>query len=145
MPETPETSGGEIEHEVFLFSNLILLIIEMKFTLKNAWDCFAQVLLELVCEIFSFIVTYSTSDYIDQAAMKLNRDRDLNPQPPIYAMLSDLRNFYFLSYDGTTFQCMAQIEQGFREIWLLIDRQLITLRRVLVFARRLQQKPKVVR
>jgi hypothetical protein len=109
MPETPETSGGEIEHEVFLFSNLILLVIKMKFTLKNAWDYFAQVLLELVCEIFSFFVTYSTSDYIDQAAMKLNRDRDLNPQPPIYAMLSGLRDFYFLSYDGTTFQCMAQI------------------------------------
>jgi hypothetical protein len=41
--------------------------------------------------------------------MKLNRDKDLIPQPPIYAMLSDLRDFYFLSYDGTTFQCMAQI------------------------------------
>jgi hypothetical protein len=24
-------------------------------------------------------------------------------------MLSDLRDFYFLSYDGTTFHCMAQI------------------------------------
>ena len=109
MPETPETSGGEIEHEVYLFSNLILLVIEMKFTLKNAWNYFAQVLLELVCEIFSFFAKYSTSDYIDQAAMKLNRDRDLNPQPPIYAMLSDLRDFYFLSYDGTKFECMAQI------------------------------------
>ena len=55
MPETPEKSGGEIEHEVFLFSNLILLIIEMKFALENAWDYFAQVLLELVCEIFSIL------------------------------------------------------------------------------------------
>lgn len=109
MPETPETSGGEIEHEVFLFSNLILLVIEMKFMLKNAWDYFAQVLLELVCEIFSFFATYFTSKYIDQAAMKLNRDRDLCPQPPIYAMLSDLRDFYFLSYDGIKFRCMAQI------------------------------------
>jgi hypothetical protein len=109
MPETPGTSGGEIEHEVFLFSNLIPLVIEMKFTLKNAWDYYAQVLLELVCETFSFVATYSTSDYIDQAAMKLNRDGDLDPQPPIYAMLSDLRDFYFISYDGTTFRCMAQI------------------------------------
>ena len=41
--------------------------------------------------------------------MKLNRDRDLSPQPPIYAMLTDLRDFYFLSYDGTAFQCMTQI------------------------------------
>jgi len=109
MPETPETSSREIEHEVFLFSNLILLIFEMKFMLKNTWDYFAQVLLELVCEIFSFFVTYSPSDYIDQAAMKLNCDRDLSPQPPIYAMLLDLRDFSFLSYDGTKFQCIAQI------------------------------------
>jgi hypothetical protein len=55
MPETPETSGGEIEHEVYLFSNLILLVIEMKFTLRSAWDYFAQVLLELVCEILSIL------------------------------------------------------------------------------------------
>ena len=52
MPETPETSGGEVEHEVFLFGNLILLVINLKFTLTNAWpwDHYAQVLLELVCE-----------------------------------------------------------------------------------------------
>jgi len=45
--------------------------------------------------------------------MKLNRDRDLTPQPPIYGMLSDmgtgLGNFDFISYDGTKFQCMTQI------------------------------------
>jgi len=91
MPETPETSGGEVEHEVFLFSNLILLVIEMKFAFKNARDYYAQVLLELV------------------SAMKLNRDRDLDPQPPIYAMLSDLHDFYFFSYDGTKFQRMVEI------------------------------------
>jgi hypothetical protein len=104
MSETPEASGGEIEHQVFLFSNLILLVIEMKFSLNNAWDYHAQV---LVCEPFR-LLRY-TSDYINQAAMKLNRDIDLDPQPPIYAMLSDLRDFYFLSYDGATFKCMAQI------------------------------------
>lgn len=54
MPETPETSGREIKHKVFLFNNLILLVIKMKFMLKNTWDYFAQVLLELVCKIFSF-------------------------------------------------------------------------------------------
>jgi hypothetical protein len=107
MPETPETSGGEVEHEVFLFDNLILLIIEMKFAFKNARDYYAQVLLELVCE--TFYLSSSTSDFVDQAAMKLNRDRDLDPQPPIYALLSDLHFFYFLSYDGTRFQCMAEI------------------------------------
>lgn len=108
MPATPETSGGEIEHEVFLFDNLILLVIETKFTIMNTNYC-AQVVLELLCEIFSFFATYSPSDYIDQAAMKLNRDKDLCPQPPIYAMLSDLRDFYFVSYDGSKFQSMAQI------------------------------------
>lgn len=41
--------------------------------------------------------------------MRLNRDGDLDPQPPIYAMLSDLHDFYFLSYDGTKFYSMAEI------------------------------------
>jgi hypothetical protein len=27
--------------------------------------------------------------------MKLNRDRDLDPQPPVYTMLSDLRDVLF--------------------------------------------------
>jgi hypothetical protein len=53
MPGTPETSGGEVEHKVFLFDNLILLVIEMKYySLKNNRDYYAQVLLELVCETF---------------------------------------------------------------------------------------------
>jgi hypothetical protein len=52
MPETLETSGGEAEHEVFLFDNLILLIIEMKSAFKSTWDYYAQVLLGLVCETF---------------------------------------------------------------------------------------------
>lgn len=55
MPETPETSGGEVEYEVYLFSNLILLVLEMKFTFKDVRDYYAQVLLELVCEMFCFI------------------------------------------------------------------------------------------
>ena len=42
--------------------------------------------------------------------MELNRDKDLCPQPPIYAVLSDLRDFHFLSYDGTKFRCMDRIE-----------------------------------
>ena len=54
MPETPRTSGGKVKHEVFLFSNLILLVIEMKFAFKNLSDYFAQVLLELDCEILLF-------------------------------------------------------------------------------------------
>jgi hypothetical protein len=41
--------------------------------------------------------------------MKLNRDRDLDPQPPVYALLSDLRDFYFLSFDGTQFRALSDI------------------------------------
>jgi hypothetical protein len=82
----------------------------MKFALKHAWDYYTQVLLELICETFPFVAPYySTSDYINQAALKLNRDINLDPQPPIYAVLSDLRDFYFLSYDGTKFWWMTKI------------------------------------
>ena len=45
---------------------------------------------------------------MNQAAMELNRDNDLDPQPPVYAMLSDLRDFYFLSYDGTQFRVISE-------------------------------------
>lgn len=41
--------------------------------------------------------------------MKKNRDRDLDPQPPIYALFSDLNSFEILSYDGTKFQYLTQI------------------------------------
>jgi hypothetical protein len=109
MPETPETSGGEVKHKVFLFDNLILLVIEMKFTLKHTQDYYAKVLLELVCVTFSFVVSYSTSDYIDQAALKLNHDINLDPQPPIYTVLLDIHDFYFLSYGGTKFRWMIEI------------------------------------
>ena len=108
--EAQETYGREVEHKVFMFSNLILLVIEMKFTFKNDWDYYAQVLLELVCETLHLLYhKYYKSDFVDQSAMKLNCDRDLDPQPPIYTMLSDLCNLYFLSYDGARFHCMAKI------------------------------------
>jgi len=85
MPVPSETSGRQVKHQVFLLDNLILLVIEMK---HSTWirDYYAQVLLELL------------------SAMELHRDSDLDPQPPIYAMLSDLSDFYFLSYDGTKFR-----------------------------------------
>jgi hypothetical protein len=47
---TPETSGGQVEHKVFLFNNLILLVVEMKFAFTTTRDYYAQVLLELLCE-----------------------------------------------------------------------------------------------
>ena len=51
MPEeTPKTFSGGIEHKVFLFDNLTLLIIKMKS--PKVWEYCSQVFLELVCEIF---------------------------------------------------------------------------------------------
>ena len=41
--------------------------------------------------------------------MKRNRNKELSFQPPIYAMLSDLTSFYFLSYGGIVFRRMARI------------------------------------
>jgi hypothetical protein len=40
--------------------------------------------------------------------MKINRDIDLDPQPPVYALLADISDFYFLSYDGTQFWFKAE-------------------------------------
>jgi hypothetical protein len=50
MPETPETSGGEVEHEVYMLEGIILLVVELKLAVKNEMDNVAQVLLELACE-----------------------------------------------------------------------------------------------
>jgi hypothetical protein len=102
MPETPQTSGGEIEHKVFLFDNLTLLI-KVVMNLTCTWDYCAQVLLELVCEILPFVARYCYLISI------MNHNKDLDPQPPVYAILTDLRDFYFLSYDGTKFRRMATI------------------------------------
>ena len=41
MCETQETSSGEIKYEVYLLNNLILLVIEIKFTLRNTQDYLA--------------------------------------------------------------------------------------------------------
>jgi hypothetical protein len=54
MPETPETSGGEVEHEVYMLEGIILLVVELKFAMKYEMDNVAQVLLELACEYHFF-------------------------------------------------------------------------------------------
>ena len=41
MCETQETSRGEIKYEVYLLNNLILLVIEIKFTLRDTQDYLA--------------------------------------------------------------------------------------------------------
>ena len=45
----------------------------------------------------------------EPAAFQKNSGRDLNPQPPVYAVLTDLEKFYFLRYDGRKFYRMSQI------------------------------------
>ena len=44
-----------------------------------------------------------------QAAYKTNKDKDFEPQPPVYAVLTDLQDFYFFSYDGSTFKMDTEI------------------------------------
>jgi hypothetical protein len=50
MPETPETSGGEVGHEVYMIEGIILIVVELRLEFKNERNHAAQVLLELACE-----------------------------------------------------------------------------------------------
>ena len=54
MPETTETSGGEVEHQVYMIEGIILLVFELKLEFKNERDHIAQVLLDLACESAPF-------------------------------------------------------------------------------------------
>jgi hypothetical protein len=101
MPETTETSGGEVEHEVYMIEGIILLVIELKLEFKNERDHVAQVLLELACE--SSASLHKDVKLKRAAAYKLNSDKEFQPQPPVYAVLTDLRIFYFFRYDGSQF------------------------------------------
>jgi hypothetical protein len=56
MPETPETSGGWVEHEVYMIEGIILIVIELKLRFKNLRDHTAQLLLELVCEYHRHLI-----------------------------------------------------------------------------------------
>lgn len=56
MPDTTETSGGTIEHEVYMMEGIILIVIELKLYFKDLRDHFAQVLLELACVSISSYV-----------------------------------------------------------------------------------------
>lgn len=38
MLGTPETSGGEVEHEVYMLQGVILLVIELKLAFKDEMD-----------------------------------------------------------------------------------------------------------
>jgi hypothetical protein len=79
----------------------------MKLSLKSSWDYYAQVLLELICETCLLVCSSLHLIFMDPAAIKMNHDLDIDPQPPVYALLADTTNFYFLSYDGIKFQFKA--------------------------------------
>jgi hypothetical protein len=50
MLDTPETSGGFVEHEIYMADGILLLVIELKLIYKDEMNAMAQVLLELACE-----------------------------------------------------------------------------------------------
>lgn len=50
MPDTLNTSGGTVEHEVYMIEGIILIVIELKLYFKNLLNHFAQVMLELHCK-----------------------------------------------------------------------------------------------
>ncbi|KAF8492808.1 hypothetical protein F5888DRAFT_877667 [Russula emetica] len=91
MPETSKTSGGEVEHEIHMLQGIILLVVQLKLAVKDERDHVAQVLLELA------------------SAYKINNENDFELQPPVYAVLTDLKDFYFFSYDGSTFKIDLEI------------------------------------
>jgi len=52
MLSTEASSGGQVEHEIAMLEGILLLLVEMKLYYKNLNDHIAQVLLELLCELF---------------------------------------------------------------------------------------------
>ena len=48
MPQTPETSGSWVEHEVHMIERIILIVIELKLRSKDLGNHTTQLLLELV-------------------------------------------------------------------------------------------------
>jgi hypothetical protein len=63
MPPTLETSGGSVEHEIYMMEGIILLVFELKLEYKNEMDSIAQVLLELACESHHWHDQYLFSEY----------------------------------------------------------------------------------
>ena len=59
---TSETSGGEVEHEVYMLQSIILLVVELKLALKDEMDHVAQVLLDLVC-----VIVYIRCDVVEMS------------------------------------------------------------------------------
>ena len=58
MHETPETSGGWVEHEVYMVEGIILIVIELKLRFNNLSDHTAQLLLELACNYRRHLILF---------------------------------------------------------------------------------------
>jgi len=56
MPSTPETSGGSVEHEVYMTEGILLIVIELNLYFKDLRDHIAQVLLELDCKCHIYVI-----------------------------------------------------------------------------------------
>jgi hypothetical protein len=55
------SSGGRVEHEIFLWQNVIVMVFEVKHTLgarKQLDDCVAQVMCEFHCA-YSFTILWT--------------------------------------------------------------------------------------
>ena len=58
MPPEVAAAGGKVEHEIaMLEGGTLLLLVELKLYFKNLNDHIAQVLLELLCEVFFLLLS----------------------------------------------------------------------------------------
>lgn len=109
MPATP---GGEIEHEVYMTEGIILIVLELKLYFKNLNDHVAQVMLQLACRICISPKFHSNALILSiflKTAYKLSGAREFANQPSVYAVLTDLKEFYFFRYDGSTFAIYQEV------------------------------------
>ncbi|KIM83241.1 hypothetical protein PILCRDRAFT_7198 [Piloderma croceum F 1598] len=84
MPGTELSSGGRVEHEVFMWERVIVFLIEVKLEVMSGpkyWNFLAQVMCEL------------------ESACQMNRRIDIQDFA-IYAVLTDTKQWEFLAYDG---------------------------------------------
>ena len=101
VPDTPDTSGGTVEHEVYMIEGIILrviLVIELRLYFKDLRDHFASVLLELACEC-PWTLLYRTDSKAHVAQRHKYRQRIRQPT----SRLGSYDRLYFLQYDGFKF------------------------------------------
>ncbi|KAJ7213602.1 hypothetical protein GGX14DRAFT_445532, partial [Mycena pura] len=80
MPETEFSSGGSVEHKIFIVHNILFLVIE----LKARFDNMERNIAHLFAELYS--------------ASKMNGDAGFESLT-VYGLLTDLGNFHFYSFN----------------------------------------------